>query len=138
MTYCLYHRVLGHPIEDCYVFKDWVQKQYEEGVITLSPKVLVAIPTEHTKVAQVVPTKELFWGQEDCCHVNVESDSSSSKEDLGFPEEEQNLPAVNQMPLRKGKVLPDPRPPSAKEKGKEIEIAEKLPPSPPAPAPAKD
>ena len=102
----------------------------------MSPKVLVAIPTEHTKVAQVVPTKELFWGQEDCCHVNVESDSSSSKEDLGFPEEEQNLPAVNQMKLRKGKVLPEPKPLSAKEKGKEIQLNEEaMPPKPTAPAP---
>jgi hypothetical protein len=23
-NYCHYHRVLGHPIEDCWVFKDWI------------------------------------------------------------------------------------------------------------------
>lgn len=23
-NYCLYHRVLDHPIEDSYIFKDWL------------------------------------------------------------------------------------------------------------------
>ncbi|PKU62331.1 hypothetical protein MA16_Dca028551 [Dendrobium catenatum] len=25
-NYCPYHRVVSHPIEDCYVFKDWLEK----------------------------------------------------------------------------------------------------------------
>jgi hypothetical protein len=32
-NYCPYHRVLGHPIEDCWVFKDWIEKGYTEGII---------------------------------------------------------------------------------------------------------
>jgi hypothetical protein len=32
-NYCHYHRVLGHPIEDCWVFKDWIEKGYTEGII---------------------------------------------------------------------------------------------------------
>ena len=27
-NFCPYHRVLGHPIGDCWVFKDWVEKRY--------------------------------------------------------------------------------------------------------------
>lgn len=26
-NYCLYHQIVSHTIEDCYVFKDWVDKQ---------------------------------------------------------------------------------------------------------------
>lgn len=25
-NFCPYHRILGHPIEDCWVFKDWVER----------------------------------------------------------------------------------------------------------------
>ncbi|KAJ0972424.1 hypothetical protein J5N97_020383 [Dioscorea zingiberensis] len=48
-NYCPYHRVLGHTIEDCYVFKDWVERQYQEGKITLSKNVLSEQSTEHTR-----------------------------------------------------------------------------------------
>jgi hypothetical protein len=45
-NYCPYHRVLGHPIEDCWVFKDWVEKGYTEGIIELPPNVLQS-PAPH-------------------------------------------------------------------------------------------
>jgi hypothetical protein len=45
-NYCPYHRVLGHPIEDCWVFKDWVEKGYKEGVIELPQSVLQS-PAPH-------------------------------------------------------------------------------------------
>jgi len=35
--YSFYHRIIGHPIEDSYVFKDWVQEQYEQGNFVLPP-----------------------------------------------------------------------------------------------------
>ncbi|KAJ0962975.1 hypothetical protein J5N97_028097 [Dioscorea zingiberensis] len=47
-NYCPYHRVLGHTIEDCYVFKDWVERQYQEGKITLSKNVLPSVNRKHT------------------------------------------------------------------------------------------
>ncbi|PKA61370.1 hypothetical protein AXF42_Ash020346 [Apostasia shenzhenica] len=25
-NYCLYHRCVSHPIEDCFVFKDWLER----------------------------------------------------------------------------------------------------------------
>jgi hypothetical protein len=34
-NFCPYHRILGHTIEDCWVFKDWVEKTYKNGDITL-------------------------------------------------------------------------------------------------------
>jgi hypothetical protein len=34
-NFCLYHRILGYSIEDCWVFKDWVEKAYKNGEITL-------------------------------------------------------------------------------------------------------
>lgn len=40
-NYCPYHRVVSHPIEDCYVFKDWLERKYRNGEFTLSNSVLV-------------------------------------------------------------------------------------------------
>lgn len=57
-----YHRILGHPIEDCYIFKEWVEKEYQSGEITLSQKVLLKTPREHTNTIQTL-TREV-WGQE--------------------------------------------------------------------------
>jgi Reverse transcriptase (RNA-dependent DNA polymerase) len=34
-NFCPYHRILGHSIENCWVFKDWVEKAYKNGEITL-------------------------------------------------------------------------------------------------------
>jgi hypothetical protein len=30
-----YHRILGNTIEDCWVFKDWIEKAYKNSEITL-------------------------------------------------------------------------------------------------------
>lgn len=35
-NFCPYHRVLGHKIEDCWVFKDLVEKRIKAGEIELS------------------------------------------------------------------------------------------------------
>jgi hypothetical protein len=45
-NYYLYHRVLGHPIEDCWAFKDWVEKGYTEEIIKLPQSVLQS-PAPH-------------------------------------------------------------------------------------------
>jgi hypothetical protein len=45
-NFCPYHRVLGHSIEDCWVFKDWVEKAYKNGEITL-PMGFLQSPTSH-------------------------------------------------------------------------------------------
>lgn len=47
-NYCLYHRLISHPIEDCWVFKDWIEKQYKTGAITLSRSVLTDPQVEET------------------------------------------------------------------------------------------
>jgi hypothetical protein len=39
-NFCPYHRLLGHTIENCWVFKDWVERKYQAGEITLSKGVL--------------------------------------------------------------------------------------------------
>jgi hypothetical protein len=38
-NYCPYHRMLGHAIEDCFVFKDWLERRIRKGEITLSENV---------------------------------------------------------------------------------------------------
>jgi hypothetical protein len=48
-NFCPYHRVLGHSIEDCWVFKDWVEKVYKNGEITL-PKEFLQSPVSHEQV----------------------------------------------------------------------------------------
>ena len=35
-NYCPYHRITGHVIEDCYVFKDWLERKIKAGEIELS------------------------------------------------------------------------------------------------------
>ncbi|PKU68717.1 hypothetical protein MA16_Dca024254 [Dendrobium catenatum] len=59
-NYCPYHRVLGHPIEDCYIFKDWVERKYQKGELTLSDNVLVNPRKESTRVVttSTIPSVE--------------------------------------------------------------------------------
>ena len=45
-----------HPLEDCFVFKDWVEKQYQDGKLSLSDKVLQIPKKEHTNLVSVSPT----------------------------------------------------------------------------------
>ncbi|KAL0924292.1 hypothetical protein M5K25_005106 [Dendrobium thyrsiflorum] len=54
-SYCPYHRVISHPIEDCYVFKDWLEKKYRDGEFTLSNSVLVHPKKESVKVITSSP-----------------------------------------------------------------------------------
>ncbi|KAL0905425.1 hypothetical protein M5K25_023845 [Dendrobium thyrsiflorum] len=49
-NYCPYHRVVSHPIEDCYIFKDWLERKYRKGELTLSDNVLSHPRKESTKV----------------------------------------------------------------------------------------
>ncbi|KAL0910728.1 hypothetical protein M5K25_018811 [Dendrobium thyrsiflorum] len=49
-NYCPYHRVLYHPIEDCYIFKDWLERKYRKGELTLSDNVLSHPRKESTRV----------------------------------------------------------------------------------------
>ena len=63
-NFCPYHRILGHSIENCYVFKDWIERQYQEGKITLSKSVLLDQPAEHTNYVSVAPQGETSWGQD--------------------------------------------------------------------------
>jgi hypothetical protein len=44
--FCPYHCVLGHTIEDCWVFKDFIEKGYKDGTIQL-PKSFQQDPTLH-------------------------------------------------------------------------------------------
>ncbi|KAL0916627.1 hypothetical protein M5K25_014154 [Dendrobium thyrsiflorum] len=60
-NYCPYHRVISHPIEDCYVFKDWLERKYKKGEFTLSDNVLIHPRKESTRVvtsSSVPPPKE--------------------------------------------------------------------------------
>jgi len=36
--YCLYHRILGHPIKNCYVFKDVLQALVDAEIFKLRPE----------------------------------------------------------------------------------------------------
>lgn len=68
-NYCPYHRVLGHTIEDCYVFKDWVERTYRAGEITLQEDVLQdPAPHESANVVSTSIDHEL--------HATNEEDSS--------------------------------------------------------------
>jgi hypothetical protein len=45
--FCPYHRVLGHTIEECWVFKDLIEKGYKDGTIQL-PKSFQQDPAPHS------------------------------------------------------------------------------------------
>ena len=57
-NYCPYHRVSGHVIEDCYVFKNWVEDRYQEKLIRISPGYLQTLaphsPWRITKCGSLV------------------------------------------------------------------------------------
>jgi hypothetical protein len=56
-NFCPYHRVLGHSIEDCWVFKDWVEKAYKNGEITL-PKWFLQNPSAHEQANTISHEEE--------------------------------------------------------------------------------
>ena len=37
-SYCLYHRMLGHPTKNCYIFKDVLQALIDAEVLKLRPE----------------------------------------------------------------------------------------------------
>jgi hypothetical protein len=77
-NYCPYHRCLGHKIEDCWVFKDWILKEYNEKRITLSPKVL---KDPQVKEANVIQAFQQVGTQIDFV---MEEEMSSSDDDEGW------------------------------------------------------
>jgi len=36
--YCLYHRMIGHPTQNCYIFKDVLQALIDAEVLKLRPE----------------------------------------------------------------------------------------------------
>ena len=46
-NFCPYHRMLGHTIKDCYIFKDIIERRYRNGEIQLPASVLQD-PAPHT------------------------------------------------------------------------------------------
>ncbi|NAV33006.1 hypothetical protein EE071_28375 [Klebsiella pneumoniae] len=40
-NYCPYHRMISHTIEDCFSFKDWLERNYKKGLIVIPPEYLV-------------------------------------------------------------------------------------------------
>jgi Retrotransposon gag protein len=56
-NFCPYHRVLGHAIEDCWVFKDWVEKAYKNDEITL-PKGFLQSPSAHEQANTISHEEE--------------------------------------------------------------------------------
>ena len=48
-NFCPYHRVLGHTIENCYVFKDLIERKYRSGEIVL-PQSVLQDPAPHAYV----------------------------------------------------------------------------------------
>ena len=46
-NYCPYHQLLGHSIQDCYIFKDWVERNYRERKLNLDPQVIQDPPAPH-------------------------------------------------------------------------------------------
>lgn len=39
-NYCPFHRRVGYTIEECFAFKDHLEKDIKDGIYTLSPKAI--------------------------------------------------------------------------------------------------
>jgi hypothetical protein len=72
-NYCPYHRILGHTLENNWVFKDWVEKSIRNGEIIL-PKRFLQNPTPHEQVNAV--SHESIT-----CNMVCHDDNTSDKED---------------------------------------------------------
>jgi hypothetical protein len=97
-NFCPYHRVLGHSIEDYWVFKDWIEKAYKNGEITL-PQGFLQSPAAHEQANTISHEEEKGLSQttqrgegtpnkycshqmrENCCMVAVEVLDDKSEED---------------------------------------------------------
>jgi hypothetical protein len=97
-NFCPYHRVLGHSIEDCWVFMDWVEKAYKNGEIAL-PKGFLQSPAAHEHANSISHKEEKSSSQstqggerslneycsrrtrESCCMTTVEVLKDESEED---------------------------------------------------------
>ncbi|NAV33024.1 hypothetical protein, partial [Klebsiella pneumoniae] len=40
-NYCPYHRIIGHALEDCFNFKNWLERKYNQGLIVIPKKYLL-------------------------------------------------------------------------------------------------
>ena len=55
LNYCKYHRIIGHPIQKCFVFKEQIMKLAKENKIDL--KFNEVVGSNHVTVAcDVLPT----------------------------------------------------------------------------------
>nr|CAD1836413.1 unnamed protein product [Ananas comosus var. bracteatus] len=129
--YCPYHRFVGHTIEDCITFKDWLEKVVKNGVFALSPKVLNTLEKPEVNSISISPLRV------SCNMASIQTLSLSDSDDevLLFPQE---ATALNEdvliyprnfeadgMELRKRKQLSDP--PMRQDKEKQSESTLKPP-----------
>ncbi|KAL0413497.1 UNVERIFIED_CONTAM: hypothetical protein Sradi_1551400 [Sesamum radiatum] len=68
--YCKYHRLVGHAIQDCFVFKDKVMQLARQGKISLE---------EDSAKTNVVTIKNRYFnGNEDACHTTHGDDTEDT------------------------------------------------------------
>lgn len=63
LNYSPYYKLMSYPIEDYYIFKDWVEKQYKEENTSLSKSVL-SQQAKHANMVEIKAGDEMFQGQE--------------------------------------------------------------------------
>lgn len=63
--YCPYHKYVGHVIEDCIAFKEWLQRAVDEGRLALKPE--AKNPDYHT--ANIVSVQQIDTDEEEECWV---------------------------------------------------------------------
>ena len=57
--YCPYHRIVSHPIEECWIFNEWLETQHQRGTIQLPTSALQKPPAAHSYHITVgVPVNE--------------------------------------------------------------------------------
>ncbi|MHC6133756.1 hypothetical protein L8N14_025105, partial [Serratia marcescens] len=99
-NYCLYHRRLGHPIEDCIAFKRWFQQKIDNDEVTLA--------SHYYK-----KPKERKNGATSCYAI-----SSGSEISLNFPKVSDSESEASVNILTRGGTGYPPRQPEPAKKGK--------------------
>lgn len=93
-NYCPYHRVVSHPIEDCYVFKDWLEKKDRSGEFTLSDSVLIRPKRESTKMVTLSSVPSTGENLKDKPNQDEEWETVISKKTVKMLKQLKGVPGV--------------------------------------------
>lgn len=114
-NYCPYHRYVHHPLEDCWVFQNGMQREYEAGRLALGEDALLNPPTQTKMVSTLHDRRFKKSKVEFCGMVDVTpQDALLAERPIGGQMELNSLREVEEavevlnMQLRPRDRIPEP------------------------------